>query len=56
MNYPDKYLDKKSELMSVLEEGEGFEPPEPFGPPAFKAGTFIHSVIPPFNSGTGDRT
>ena len=30
-----------------MAEGEGFEPPEPFGPTVFKTAAFDHSAIPP---------
>ncbi len=31
----------------ILAEGEGFEPPSPFGEAVFKTAAFIHSAIPP---------
>lgn len=32
-----------------LAEGEGFEPPRPFGLPVFKTGAFTNSAILPKN-------
>jgi len=42
-------LERKRNTSPKMAEGEGFEPPEPFGSPVFKTGALNHSATLPYS-------